>query len=146
MTPTLTRTRAHGTASFIRVPMLRSHIEGSISLADLAESTSKRQRVADSDVSTRADSSQTPAAASSERPLHDAACAPAGASADTKQSKSLVQEMAAEIARIAQTRVVHVENVRFTCLSTSLQLVKTTCGLAWLLTIVSCLTTTFGSL
>jgi hypothetical protein len=113
--------------------MLRSHIEGSISLADLAESTSKRQRVADSDVSTRADSSQTPAAASSERPLHDAACAPAGASADTKQSKSLVQEMAAEIARIAQTRVVHVENVRFTCLSTSLQLVKTTCGLAWLL-------------
>ena len=52
----------------------------------------------------------------------------------SSQAKSLVQEMATEIARIAQVRVVEIKPVRFSCMnSTSLQLVKTTCGLGWLL-------------
>ena len=48
-------------------------------------------------------------------------------------AKSAVQEMASEIARIAQTRVVEVERVSFACGPVTLKMVKTTLGLGWLL-------------
>ena len=48
-------------------------------------------------------------------------------------AKSLTQEMASEIARIAQTRVVEVDRVRFRCEANTLQMVKTTHGLGYLL-------------
>ena len=48
-------------------------------------------------------------------------------------AKSATQEMAAEIARIAQTRVVEMERVSFACGPVSLKMCKTTLGLGWLL-------------
>ena len=48
-------------------------------------------------------------------------------------AKSVTQEMACEIARIAQTRVVEVERVSFACGPVTLKMVKTTLGLGWLL-------------
>ena len=48
-------------------------------------------------------------------------------------AKSATQEMASEIARIAQTRVVEVERVSFACAPVTLKMVKTTLGLGWLL-------------
>ena len=48
-------------------------------------------------------------------------------------AKSATQEMAAEIARIAQTRVVEVERVSFACGPVTLKMAKTTLGLGWLL-------------
>ena len=48
-------------------------------------------------------------------------------------AKSLTQEMASEIARIAQTRVVEVDRVRFHCGEHTLQMVKTTHGVGYLL-------------
>ena len=48
-------------------------------------------------------------------------------------AKSATQEMASEIARIAQTRVVEVDRVRFSCGPVTLKMVKTTLGAGWLL-------------
>lgn len=48
-------------------------------------------------------------------------------------AKSATQEMASEIARIAQTRVVEVERVSFACGPVTLKMVKTTLGAGWLL-------------
>ena len=48
-------------------------------------------------------------------------------------AKSATQEMASEIARIAQTRVVEVGRVSFACGPVTLKMVKTTLGLGWLL-------------
>ena len=48
-------------------------------------------------------------------------------------AKSAAQEMASEIARIAQTRVVEVECVSFACGPVTLKMAKTTLGLGWLL-------------
>ena len=48
-------------------------------------------------------------------------------------AKSATQEMAFEIARIAQTRVVEVERVSFACGPVTLKMVKTTLGAGWLL-------------
>ena len=48
-------------------------------------------------------------------------------------AKSATQEMASEIARIAQTRVLEVERVSFACGPVTLKMVKTTLGLGWLL-------------
>ena len=48
-------------------------------------------------------------------------------------AKSAAQEMASEIARIAQTRVVEVERVSFACGPVTVKMVKTTLGLGWLL-------------
>ena len=47
--------------------------------------------------------------------------------------KSVIEEMACEIARIAQTRVVEVDRVSFACGPVTLKMVKTTTGLGWLL-------------
>eukprot|EP00966_Prymnesium_polylepis_P023288 535914-Prymnesium_polylepis.1 len=46
---------------------------------------------------------------------------------------SVTQEMAAEIARIAQSRVVEVDRVSFACGPVTLKMTKTTLGLGWLL-------------
>ena len=48
-------------------------------------------------------------------------------------AKSVTQEMACEIARIAQTRVVEVERVSFACGPVTLKIAKTTPGIEWLL-------------
>ena len=48
-------------------------------------------------------------------------------------AKSATQEMASEIARISQTRVVEVERVSFACGPVTLKMVKTTLGPGWLL-------------
>lgn len=48
-------------------------------------------------------------------------------------AKSATQEMASEIARIAQKRVVEVEQVSFACGPVTLKMVKTTLGPGWLL-------------
>ena len=48
-------------------------------------------------------------------------------------AKSATQEMASEIARIAQTRIVEVERVSFACGPVTLKMVKTTLGAGWLL-------------
>ena len=48
-------------------------------------------------------------------------------------AKSAAQEMASEIARISQTRVVEVERVSFACGPVTLKMVKTTLGPGWLL-------------
>ena len=48
-------------------------------------------------------------------------------------AKSVTQEMASEIARVAQTRVVEVDRVSFACGPVTLKMVKTTLGLGWLL-------------
>ena len=48
-------------------------------------------------------------------------------------AKSAAQEMASEIARIAQTRVVEVGRVSFACGPVTLKMVKSTLGLGWLL-------------
>ena len=48
-------------------------------------------------------------------------------------AKSATQEMASEIARIAQTRVVEVERVSFACGPVTLKMAKTTLGHGWLL-------------
>jgi len=48
-------------------------------------------------------------------------------------AKSATQEMASEIARIAQTRIVEVERVSFACGPVTLKMVKTTLGEGWLL-------------
>ena len=60
--------------------------EGSTFSAGGDESASKRQRVADSDASTHAETRGTPADASRARHLHDAAGAPAGAPVGTEPS------------------------------------------------------------
>ena len=46
---------------------------------------------------------------------------------------SVTQEMAEEIVRIAQTRIVEVDRVRFTCGVSTLQMVRNTLGYTWLL-------------
>ena len=48
-------------------------------------------------------------------------------------AKSVTQEMAYEIARVAQTRVVEVDRVSFACGPVTLKMAKTTLGLGWLL-------------
>ena len=50
-----------------------------------------------------------------------------------EDGKSVVEEMATEIARLAQKRVVEVDRVRFTCGPVTLKMVKATTGLGWLL-------------
>ena len=48
-------------------------------------------------------------------------------------AKSATQEMAAEIARIAQTQVVEADRVSFACGPVTLKMVKTTLGPGWVL-------------
>ena len=50
-----------------------------------------------------------------------------------RMAKSLTEEMASEIARVAQKRVVEVERVSFACGEVTLKMVKTTLGIGWLL-------------
>ena len=45
-----------------------------------------------------------------------------------KMAKSATQEMATEIARISQTRIVEVKRVSFACGPVTLKMVKTTLG------------------
>lgn len=47
--------------------------------------------------------------------------------------KSACEEMAVEIARLAQNRVVEVDRVSFKCGSVTLKMVKTTTGLGWVI-------------
>ena len=47
--------------------------------------------------------------------------------------KSACEEMATEIARLAQHRVVEVDRVSFQCGPVTLKMVKTTAGVGWLL-------------
>ena len=50
-----------------------------------------------------------------------------------RMAKSLTEEMASEIARVAQKQVVEVERVSFACGKVTLKMVKTTLGIGWLL-------------